>query len=263
MLAETSIAMVGFTSGAIIAFVLGLVVGSFLNVCIDRLPRGQSILTPRSHCGSCGTFLSFRDMVPVFSYLVLRGRCRYCGQRIPLYVPFVELASGLLFAVMWIARGPSLDFLAYAVYASVFLLLSVVDLQHRRILNVVVYPFTAFALATSTFLLGVGWQSAVLGGIVALLLFLIPSLLWGGSIGMGDVKLAGGIGAALGFPLVAVSLFSGVLAAGLVSATLLASGRVGRKDAIPFGPFLCFGGLVGMLFGEQLLRLYITAFITR
>lgn len=128
---------------------LGLVVGSFLNLCIDRLPRGESILWPGSHCEACGRRLGPLELVPVLSYLLLRGRCRHCGAAIAVRLPLVELVTGLLFALLWPAYGPGGRLLLASLYGAVLVIISGIDLEHQLILNRLVYPASAVALAAA------------------------------------------------------------------------------------------------------------------
>ena len=131
---------------------LGTAIGSFLNVCIDRLPVGKSLLYPPSHCDACQHHLSPRDLVPVFSYLWLRGRCRYCHVAIPRRVLWVEVASGLLFAFLYWRYGLSVEFAVTASYCCLFIVLGVIDLEHKLILNKIVYPAALVALIISFYL---------------------------------------------------------------------------------------------------------------
>lgn len=258
------------TSLAIVIFaLLGLAVGSFLNVCIDRLPTGKSIIRLPSHCNSCNRKLQARDLVPLFSYLWLRGRCRYCGTRIPLRLPVVELATSLIFAFLTWHYGLSLQLAIALIYACLFLVIFVIDLERRLILNSVVYPGMALALAFSFFWWpdfwpdfrdyywpSLGIASALLGGAVGFGFMLLPYLISRGSMGGGDVMLAGLIGMVIGFPLVFVALLVGILSGGLVAISLLILRLKRRKDPIPFGPFLAAAAMVVLLWGVPILDWY-------
>ena len=244
---------------------LGLSVGSFLNLCIDRLPRGGSIVKPGSHCDGCGKALGPVDLVPVLSYLRLRGRCGYCGSRIPIRVLVVEIAAGTLFPLLIWHYGLTLEGAAALVYLSFFLVIFFIDLEHRLILIVVVVPAMAVALAFSFFWGGFEefWPrigpgitvSALLGATVGACLMAIPHVATGGrGMGFGDVYLAGLMGLGLGFPLVLVGLWVGIMAGGLAAVTLLGSRRVKRKDAIPFGPFLILGAMGALVWGDSVMR---------
>ncbi len=235
---------------------VGVVMGSFLNLCCDRLPRGGSIVHPASRCDVCLHPLSVKDLVPVLSYIWLRGRCRYCGASIPLRALLLELATGAAYGLLAWHYGLSARLGILLVYAALFLLIFVIDLEHGLILNKVTYPGMALALAFSFLPSGPGVKSALLGGGVGLVLLLVPFLLFHGGLGGGDVKLGAMLGLACGFPEVLVGFLVAVLAGGLVAGALLASGKKGRKDPIPFGPFLVSGAMVALIWGTQLWQWY-------
>lgn len=248
---------------------LGLTVGSFLNVCIDRLPARRSIIRLRSHCNSCNQSLMARDLVPVFSYLWLRGRCRYCGARIPIRLPIVELATCFLFAFLtWHSfqawDGPGLELAIALVYACLFLVIFVIDLEQGLVLNSVVYPGMALALIFSFFWPwpdiiwpNIGVLSALLGGAVGFCFMLLPYIISRGGMGGGDVMLAGLIGIVTGFPLVFIAMLLGILSGGLVAILLLIFRLRTRKDPIPFGPFLATAAIVALLWGQAILDWYL------
>lgn len=242
-------------NGPQILFALvGLAVGSFLNVVIDRVPRGQSLLRPRSRCPACQRELSVLEMIPVLSFAALRGRCRTCGTAIPIRVPLVEGGSGLLFAFMW----GFFDDLALRLLASLFgaalIALSVIDIEHQRIPNVLVYPALGLGLVTAL-TPGLGrWYLHLAGGALAFAVLLAIAVVMRGAMGMGDVKLAAFVGLVVGFPNTLVALFVAFLLGGLIAATLLLAGRVSRRDPIPFGPFLAVGGLTALIAGEALIN---------
>ena len=236
---------------------LGLAVGSFLNVCCDRLPQRQSIIRPPSHCSSCGQKLKIRDLVPIFSYLWLRGHCRYCGARITLRLPLVEVGTALLFALLcWhYGLGPQLPMAL--IYACIFLVVFVIDLEHGLILDIVVYPGMVLAFVFSFFWPELGWPSlgvlsALLGGAIGFSLMLVPYLVSGGGMGGGDVKLAGLIGLATGFPYVLIALLLAIISAGVLAIALIASRRRTRKQTIPFGPFLAAAAMVTLVWGQPI-----------
>ena len=249
---------------------LGFAVGSFLNVCIDRLPRDESILNPPSHCQVCQHRLMVKELIPVFSYLWLHGRCRYCHASIPKRLLWVEVASGGLFAFLYLSYNlrPELDVRwlgVMAFYTCLFILICVVDLEHGLILNRVVYPGMAVALLFALFLpqpwIG-RWPApyianAAMGGVVGFVLFLLTVLISRGGMGWGDVKLAALIGLATGFPLVFLALIMAAILGALAAVALLIAKRRGRKEAIPFGPFLSLGTLITLLWGSSILNWYL------
>jgi leader peptidase (prepilin peptidase)/N-methyltransferase len=252
----------------IIFIFLGMVVGSFLNVCGDRLPAGESIVYPPSHCPACQRRLKAKDLVPVFSYLWLRGCCRYCRAPIPRRLLWVEIGTGVLFGLACWRYGLSLELLITLVYSCIFIVLLVIDLEHRLILNKVVYPSMVLALLVSIlfslFLPQVeivpGILSAAIGGGVGLVLFLLVVLVSRGGMGWGDVKMAALIGLVTGFPLMFVALLLAVLAGGLVAGLLLALKIKRRRQAIPFAPFLSLATIVTLLWGSNILSWYLGLF---
>lgn len=249
----------------ILAGIIGLAVGSFLNVCADRLPQQESIARGRSHCGSCRRQIRTRDLIPLMSYVALRGRCRDCGERIPPRIPAVELITGLVYAALLYAYGPTIIFGVLAVYAAILVLVFVIDLERSLILNSVVATGLIFALVVAAIVqptwlgdLGAHAFVSALAGMAAgfVLLFLIALVARGG-MGWGDVKFAAFMGAATGIPLVFVALFCGIILGGITGITLLVTRKRTRKQTIPFGPFLAAGTMATLLWGTQMLRWYL------
>ncbi len=251
---------------SVIFVLLGLSVGSFLNLCSDRLPRGGSIIRPGSHCDSCGKGLRAVDLVPVISYLWLRGRCRYCGSGIPLRVLLVEVATGAVYGLMSWHYGLNVELAFGLVYASIFIVIFVIDLEHKHILDVVTFPAMAIAIIFSFFCGGYEefWPeigpgitlSALFGGVVGFVLILLPYMLTrGAGMGYGDVKLAALIGLVCGFPLVTVALMVGIILGGLAAVFMLLFRLVeSRKTAVPYGPFLVAGAAVALIWGDNIFQ---------
>jgi leader peptidase (prepilin peptidase)/N-methyltransferase len=243
---------------------LGLAVGSFLNVCIDRLPRNESIVYPPSHCSVCQHRLAVKDLIPVFSYLRLRGRCRYCQTAIPRRLFWVELATGLIFALLyWHYRlSPELGVMIF--YACLFIIISVIDLEHGLILNKVLYPSMVIALLLSLYPLpwlpesiGIRVASAALGGAIGFAILFLIALVSRGGMGWGDVKLAALIGLATGFPLVFLSIIMGAIIGGIVAVALVIAKKRTRRETIPFGPFLALAAMITLLWGNNILEWYL------
>ena len=255
----------------ILVFVLlGLFVGSFLNVCIDRLPRGQSIIRPRSHCDNCHRKLRNLDNIPVFSYLWLRGRCRYCRARIPVRLPIVEGTTGLLFALLYWKFGLGLELGISYVYASLLILIFVIDLENQLVLDKVIYPSMALALAFSFFWPGLEGMSMVsgealskvlsslAGGALGLAAMALPYILTHGrGIGLGDVKLGTLVGLMSGFPLVFVAILLAWIIGGVVAVILLAFKVKKLKDPIPSATFLVISAMVTLLWGQAIWQWYL------
>jgi leader peptidase (prepilin peptidase)/N-methyltransferase len=242
---------------ALAALVLapGLALGSFLNVVAARLPKRQSLVRPRSACGSCAEPIAWYDNVPLVSYAILRGRCRRCGERIGLVYPAVELATALLVAGCVLAFGVSLRALAAAIFCCALVVVTATDLEHRIVPNKVVIPAALIVLALETAARpSPEWAIGALGasGFLFLAVVVYPA-----GMGMGDVKLALLMGAALGRT-VPVALMLGMVSALVPSIVLLARhGAAARKMGIPFAPFLALGSVVALFAGHELLHLYL------
>lgn len=245
------------------AVVLGLVLGSFGGVVADRVPRHESVVRPGSHCVACGTRLRARDNVPLLGYLALRGRCRSCGARIPAADLLVEIATAALFgALAWRVRPHAL-LPADLVGAFALVVLAAIDLRHRLIPRVVLYPcalvcagLLAMASALESDFAALA-HAAIAGAACFGAFFALYAAVPKG-IGFGDVRLAGFCGLLLGWQGYRVAfggVVAGILLGGAVALGLLLAGRAGRKTAIPFGPFLAAGTVLGMLAGGGLARL--------
>jgi leader peptidase (prepilin peptidase)/N-methyltransferase len=249
----------------IVFALLGFAVGSFLNVCIDRLPRDESIVNPPSHCQACHHRLAAKDLIPLFSYLWLRGRCRYCQAGIPRRLFYVELATGIIFAFLYRHCGLTPELGVMAFYTCLLIITFLIDLEHGLILNKVVYSGMVVALILAIFLpqpwitqLGFqGIANFAVGGGIGFALLLLVAVISRGGMGWGDVKLAALIGLTTGFPLVLLALIMAVVVGGAVAAGLLVAKKKGRKEAIPFGPFLCLATLITLLWGSNILNWYL------
>jgi leader peptidase (prepilin peptidase) / N-methyltransferase len=240
----------------------GLMIGSFLNVCIYRLPRRESIVWPASHCTSCNRQLAWFENVPVIGWLALRGRCRTCGSRISAIYPIVELTTGVVFAGGALVYGLSPLLFVRLAFASVLIVLFVIDLQHRILPNVITLPGIAAGFAASLFL-PPGWLSSLIGIVAGGgILFAIAEAYYRlrgiEGLGMGDVKMLAMIGAVLGWPLMLLTLVFASFAGSLVGVGLMASGRGGMQAALPFGTFLALGALVAAVAGDPILTWYLS-----
>jgi leader peptidase (prepilin peptidase)/N-methyltransferase len=243
------------------AIVLGLCVGSFLNVVIARLPEGRSIVTPGSACPRCGRAIAWYDNVPVLSFLRLRGRCRHCAGAISWRYPFVELATAALFALAVLTRGVGPELAPALVLAAALVAITGIDLDHQIIPDVVTLPGIAVGLAFSLLLGHPRWMDALIGALVGGGLFFVIIVASRGGMGGGDMKLAAMLGAFLGWRPLLVAILTAVLTGGILAIALLALRRKGRKDAVPFGPFLALGGLVALFWGAPLIDWYLGVFI--
>ncbi len=236
--------------------VLGAILGSFLNVVIYRLPRHESLVTPRSRCPHCGTPIAAWDNIPVLSYLLLRGRCRHCRRPIAWRYPVVEAAAAVLLVAVWLRAGSLLHFLAGGLFALLMLAIFFIDLDHQIVPNALSYPGLVLGL-----LLAIPQErftDALFAAAGAGAFFLLIAIISGGGMGGGDIKLSAMMGAFLGWPRIAVGLlfaFTLGAAAGLV---LIALKRRTRKDPIPFGPALAVGGVVALLWGNAIVAWYLS-----
>jgi leader peptidase (prepilin peptidase)/N-methyltransferase len=239
---------------AVVAFAPGLALGSFLNVVAARVPLHRSVIHPASACMSCGQEIRPLDNIPLLSYALLRGRCRNCRTRIPFVYPAVELVTALLIAGCVFAFGLTLHAAIAALFCAVLVAVSAIDLEHRIIPNRIVLPATVVVLVANTARdLSPEWTIAALGASGFLL---AAALAYPAGMGMGDVKLALLMGAALG-KTVPVALMGGMLAAMIPGLFLFARhGSKARKMGIPFGPFLAIGSVVALFWGHDILHAY-------
>ncbi|MEA3309021.1 MAG: prepilin peptidase [Chloroflexota bacterium] len=251
--------MNAFTTLITIYWILvGAAVGSFLNAAADRLVAGGSLIRPPSRCPGCGKRLSPLEMVPVLSYLALRGRCCTCGAKIGLRTLLVETGSALLFGLAALSASAAgriawLELLFASSYLAALLLITITDMEHGLILDRVTYP--ALILAALDALRrgwpALGWQlgSAIIGaGLIAFIIYLVPE-----GMGWGDAKLCALLGGVLGLPGLWFALFIGFVSGGIIGGVLLATGGAKRGDKLPLGPFLTLGGAITLLYGAQLL----------
>jgi len=242
---------------SVLLFLVGLATGSFLNLCIDRLPKQESILNPPSHCDVCQHKLRPLDLVPLLSYLYLKGRCRYCGAKIRYRLPLVEAMTGLIFVLLWHQYGFSIELPLAMLFTCLFIVILVIDIEHHLILNRVVYPAIALAFLVIILIHNYGIISAVIGGVTGAGILLLLALIFPGGMGMGDVKLAALIGLLVGFPQVLIALLICFVLGGAVAGGLLLAKLRGRKDPVPLAPFLTAGLITTMFYGEEILRLYL------
>jgi len=272
----------------VISVLFGAMIGSFLNVCICRVPEGKSIVTPGSHCPRCGKAIRWYDNLPVISFLLLRGRCRHCHGSISVQYPLVEGVTALLSLLLFMRFGPSLQYVIYFAFAAALVVVTVIDLYHQIIPNVISLPGIAAGLLASWFLP----NPALLDGLLRGLLFqagrigvnlsnhaafvdsLLGILLGGGSLllvihlyywlrkaegmGGGDVKLLAMVGAFLGWKAVVVTIIFSSFIGSIVGVTVMVWKGRDLKYAIPYGPFLSLGAMMALFYGEGLIVWYLT-----
>jgi len=251
---------------AIVALPFGLGVGSFMTVAVHRLPRGESVVRPRSRCPSCGAEIGARDNIPVLSWLLLRGKCRRCGARISIEYPLVELATAVLVVSAAIRYPSPWHAVLVGLLLGLMPALALIDLRHRIIPNRLMYPSLVLFPVLIVFARLIGEAADPARAGIGLLLYggiLFLVAVVSGGMGMGDVKLAALIGlvlGALGLRFVGVAAGAAVLFGGLGGLVALAMGR-GRKSAIPFGPYLAAGAVIAGLWGEEITSWYIGRFL--
>lgn len=234
--------------------IFALLIGSFLNVLIYRLPRGESVVWPGSHCTACGHRLGAGDLLPVFSYIWLRGKCRYCGEKINLRYPLVEILTAFLFILIYSKWGLSVQTLSGCIFSAILLAAAFTDINEGIIPDRLNYPGIILGLFLSLFTIGL--KSALIGTIVfAGILFLI-ALISRGGMGGGDIKMAGLIGAFTGWKGALMVLLISSLLGGVWAVFLLLSGKAGRGAAIKFGPFLALSAWLVWMYNQQIITFY-------
>jgi leader peptidase (prepilin peptidase)/N-methyltransferase len=246
----------------LLAGLLGLVLGSFFNVCIYRLPREESIVWPGSHCPQCRHALAPWDNIPLVSFLLLRGSCRYCRQPISTRYPLVELlTAGLMVSLAW-RFGFSWAFLQFAVLAGALLVVTFIDLEHQIIPDVISIPGLLVGLGLSVLTGNPGWKSSLIGLLVGGgLLYLLAAgyeiLTKREGMGGGDIKLLAMIGAFLGWTGVLVTVILAAVVGSILGIALILFWKKGRTHALPFGPFLSLGALIHLFWGPELIAWYL------
>lgn len=244
------------------AAAFGLIIGSFLNVVAYRLPRGESLATPGSHCPSCDTPVRAYDNVPLLSWLALRGRCRGCAEPISRRYPLVEALTAALFAAVAVVHANDPTMLVLGIVLVAFLVpIALIDADHRIIPNRLTLPAAVAGLVLGTLLDPGGEVERIVAGVAAGAVLALPSLLHPKGMGMGDAKLVAVLGLYLGRGVAPAVLVAFAVGTAVGMAIMLRKGlSAGRKTAVPFGPFLALGGIVGVLAGDELVGLYLDTF---
>jgi len=246
---------------AVLVGLMGLMIGSFLNVCIYRLPRELSPVRPRSSCTSCGYMLSWYDNIPIGSYLALRGRCRGCGAPISAMYPIIEGLTGLMFLGAYLLYGPGLLLLARLLFGCAMIVLFVIDLQHQILPNVITVPGIVAGLLLSE-VAGPGWRASLIGiaaggGVLWAIAEVYYRVRKAEGLGMGDVKMLAMIGAFLGWKLTLLTLVLSSFSGTIVGVGVLVAKKESLKYALPFGTFLAVGALVAAAAGDPLVAWYL------
>ena len=247
----------------IFAFIFGATVGSFLNVCIYRLPKGESIAFPPSHCTRCDYKIRFYDNIPVISYLLLGGKCRSCREPISVQYPIVELLNGLLTLFLFVRFGPSVTFAVMLLLCSALVVITFIDLEHQIIPDVISLPGIVAGFVCSFFLPGLGWFNSLTGillggGSLLLVAYGYQFLTRKEGMGGGDIKLLAMLGAFLGWQSVPFIIFAASLAGSVIGVSIMLAKGKDSKLAIPFGPFLAFAAVLYIFFGPQMITWYLS-----
>ncbi len=247
--------------GAAIAAVFGAIIGSFLNVVIWRLPRGENLAKPPSACPSCGTQIKPYDNIPVVSWLLLRGKCRNCGAKISARYPMVEALTAALLAACVLRFGADEDVWLPIVLVLILIPITFIDLDHRIIPNKITAPAAVLAIVLVLVFRTDDIVEHLIAGFAAFAFFFAAAWFYPKGMGVGDVKLAGVLGLFLGravAPGLLIAFFVGtVVGLGIMARKGVAEGR---KTAVPFGPFLCFGALVALFYGDDIVDWYLDTF---
>lgn len=250
------------TLHALFAFFFGMLVGSFLNVCICRMPNDQSVVSPPSHCPHCSCQIRWYDNIPVVSYLLLRGKCRGCGAHISLQYPLVELLNGILTLLLFLRFGPTLAFAALFIFCSALVVITFIDIEHQIIPDEISLSGIVIGFVLSFFLKGHSWLNSLLGillggGSLLLVAYSYQWLTGKEGMGGGDIKLLAMMGAFLGWKAIPFIIFASSLVGSLVGVSMMLFQKKDSKLAIPFGPYLALGAVLYIFYGKPLIQWYL------
>jgi len=236
-------------------FIFGLVIGSFANVCIYRLPKKESVVFPTSRCISCSATVRPFDNIPIISYLILGGKCRNCKENISVIYPAIELIIGLLLLAGLFKFELTFDFLIYTMVAPALVIITAIDFKHQIIPDVITLPGIALGLLAGSY--SIGYVDSILGCFVGGGLFYLLAVLSNGGMGGGDIKYIAAAGALVGWKKVLLIIFIGAVLGSIVSIFQMALQKKSRKSLIPFGPFLSVATLITLFYGNLLIKLYL------
>lgn len=246
----------------VLIFIYGLLIGSFVNVLIYRIPRDENIAWPSSHCPHCNTNLKWYDNIPLFSYLLLKGKCRYCKKRISIQYPIIESLNAFIYLILFFYFDYSLEFIFYSLVFSIIIAILVIDLKEMIIPDILVVTILILSIlykALNYFIWGISPQIVnSLGGMfIAGGMFLLILILSRGGMGEGDIALIGVFGFILGIKMILLVIFLSFILGSIISIFLLITRVKTRKDPIPFGPFIVLGFFIVIFAGDELLNLYL------
>jgi len=237
--------------------IMGLLIGSFLNVCIHRMPKRESIIYNPSHCNSCNTNLEVLDLIPLISFILFKGKCRYCGEGIKVRYPIVELLTGGIFLITYLYIGFNMLLIKYLILFSALIVITFIDLEHQVIPNKLVFFIIIWGIIWQLLYPELFWYQAVGGAILGGGLLLLAAIISRGGMGGGDIKLMFAAGFILGISGTALALFLSFLAGSIIGLVLILLRIKGRKDPIPFGPFLSLGIFIAALWGYEIINIYV------
>lgn len=239
-------------------FILGTIIGSFLSVCICRIPAGESIVYPPSHCSNCKSNIKPYDLIPIVSYVILRGKCRYCKEKISIKSPLMELFTGIMFLSLYLKYGLTLELIKYLILFSFLIVIGCIDYNTTD----VYFSTTSTGIGIGILFLVINWyfklpiKTYFLGAIIGGIFILLIAVLTGG-MGFGDVEICILSGIYIGTKLTVLMLFLSFILGGAVGAILIISKKKSRKDYIAFGPYISIATMIAVLFGEKIINWYL------
>jgi leader peptidase (prepilin peptidase)/N-methyltransferase len=240
----------------ILYIIFGLAIGSFLNVCIYRIPKKEDIVFTPSHCNKCGTKIKWYNLIPVISYIILKGKCTNCNEKISIQYPIIELSNGAAYLGMYYYYGISVELFIYSVLFSALLVITMIDYRHQIIPNSTVI-FILILGIINLFINMDNYLSYIIGFFVASVPLLILAIISGGKMGGGDIKLMAVAGLLLGWEYILLALMIGSIVGSVIGITLIMLKRIKRQEMIPFGPFLSFGIMIALVYGEKIINWYL------
>lgn len=249
----------------ILISIYGLIIGSFLNVCVYRIPREESVSFPSSHCTSCNTSLKWYDNIPLFSYIILQGKCRYCKVKISPKYPMIELLNAIIYLLLFYKFKLSIDFIFYALISSSLIVVTFIDLKEmiipdRLVITILTLSILHKAVNYILYKVPINFIDSIGGLLLAGGLFLLIVIISNGGMGGGDVTLIGSLGFVVGIKNILLVMFLSFMIGAIISLFLLLLKIKTKKDPIPFGPFIIISFFIVMLFGEKIIDLYIQLF---
>lgn len=241
----------------IFVMIIGLIIGSFLNVCIYRIPRGESISYPPSHCIDCGSKIKWYDLIPIFSYILLMGRCRHCGEKVSIRYPIIEFVTGILFLLTYLEYGLSIQFVKYVVLMAILIVVGIIDLNTTD----VYFSTSIIGIVSGVIFIFIGvyyhddFKQYILGalfggGLLAAIVFFTKGMGWG------DAEICFYSGLFLGIKLTVISVFFSFIFGSIISILLILLKKKGRRDYIAFGPFIALASIFTMFLGNRMLMWY-------